>query len=62
MSETVVMEADVAFEGQPLTQLESSIQDKVHDIIMKSPSMSCDFDPLPTYLLNQMLEHTLQYY
>ena len=37
VSETLVVDADVAFEGQPVTQLEPSNHDTVRDIIMKSP-------------------------
>jgi exonuclease III len=59
VSESVVMSADVRFEGQPLTQLEPSTQDEVRNIIMKSPSKSCELDPLPTNLLKQVLEYVL---
>ena len=59
MSETVVMDADVAFQGQPLTHLKSSTQYEVRDIIMRSPSKSRVLDPLDTYLLKQVLEQAL---
>ena len=51
-----VMSADIKFEGQPLTKLEKATQDEVHDSIIKSPSNSCELDPLPTYLLKEVLE------
>ena len=56
-SETVVMDANVVSEGQPPTQLEPSTEEEVSDIIMKSPSESCDLPP--SYLLKQVLEHLL---
>ena len=36
---TVIMDADVAFEVEHLTELEPSTQDEVCDIIVKSPSV-----------------------
>ena len=59
MNESVVMSADVRFERQPLTQLEPFTQDEVRNIIMESPSKSCELDPLPTKLLKQVLEYVL---
>ena len=53
------MNVDIVFEGQPLIELESFIQDNVRDITMKSPSKSCDLDLLPTCLLRHLLEHIL---
>ena len=49
VSETVVMDAGVAFEGQYLTKLKPTTQDKVSNIMMS----------LPTYLLKQILEYIL---
>ena len=49
VSETVVMDADGAFKGQSLSQLEASTRGEVRDITTKSPS----------YLLRQVLEHVL---
>jgi len=51
ITEAVVMRADIKFDGQPLTKLAPATQDEVRDIIIKSPSKSCELDPLPTYLL-----------
>ena len=47
MTDTIVMDADIALEGQPLTQLELSTPEKVGDITWKSPSKSHDLDPQP---------------
>ena len=41
MSKTVVTDANVTVEGQPLAQSEPSTQDETGDIIMKPRSMSC---------------------
>ena len=41
------MNADIKFEGQPLTKLAPATQDKVRDIIMKSPSKSCEIHYIP---------------
>ena len=51
MSEAVVMDANVAFEGQHQAQLEPSTQDELHDVIINSPPKSRAHDPLSTYLL-----------
>ena len=53
------MSVDIKFEGQPLTKLSPATQDEVHDIIITSPSKSCELDPLPTYLLKEVLEYLL---
>jgi len=53
------MSVDIKFEGHPLTKLAPSTQDEVHDIIIKSPPKSCELDPLPTYLLKEVLEYLL---
>jgi len=50
ISDAVVMRADIKFEGQPLTKLAPATQDEVRDIIIKTPSKSCELNPLP-YLL-----------
>ena len=56
MSDTFVMSVDVKFEGQHLTHCKPANQDEVHVVIMKSPSNSCELDPLPTNLLKKVLE------
>ena len=55
--ENVAVNANVVFEERRLTHLRQSTHDEVRDVIMKSPSESCDLDPLSTYLLKQMPEH-----
>ena len=52
-----MMSTDIKSEGQPLTKL--ATQDEVCDIIIMSPSKSCELDPLPTYLLKEVLEYLL---
>jgi len=59
INDAVVMSADTTLEGQPLIKLASATQDEVRDIIIKSPSKSCELDPLPIYLLNEVLEYLL---
>jgi len=59
ISDAVVMSADIKFEGQPLTIFAPATQDEVSDIIIKSPAKSCELDPLPTYLLKEVLEYLL---
>ena len=54
-----VLTADIRFEGQPLTALVPATQDEIRDIIKKSPSKSCELDPLPTYLLRLCLDQLL---
>ncbi len=56
MSDTIVMSADVKFEGQHLTHFKPATQDEVRIVVMKSPSKSCELDPLPTNLLKKVLE------
>jgi len=59
ISDAVVMSADVKFEGQPLTKLAPATQDEVRTIIVKSASKSYELDPLPTYMLKEVLKYLL---
>jgi len=59
ISDAVVMSADIKFEEQPLTKLAPATQDEIRDIIIKPPSKSSELDPLPTYLLKEVLEYLL---
>ena len=52
-----MMSADIKFERQLLKKLAPANQDDVYDHIIKSPSKSCELDPLPTYLLKEVLEY-----
>ena len=56
MSDTILMSADVTFEGEHLTHLKHATQDQVRCFIMNSPSMSCDLDPQPNNLLKKVLK------
>ena len=59
ISNAVVMSVDIKFEAQPLTKLSPATQDEVRDIIINSPSKSCELDLLPTHLLKEVLEYLL---
>ncbi len=61
MSETIMMGADVKFEGQHLTHFKLANKDEVHVVIVKSPSKSCENDPLPTNLQKKVLECLLPF-
>ena len=56
-----VMGADVKFEVQHLKQFKPATQDDVRVVIMKSPSNSCELDPLPKNLLKKVLECLLPF-
>ena len=56
ISQTVVMDAGVAFERQLLTRHEPFTQDEAFDTTTKSPSKSRDLHPLPSCLLKRVLE------
>ena len=59
ISDAVVMSSDIKFEGQPLTKLAPATQDEVPDIIDKYPSKYCELDPLPKFLLKEVLKYLL---
>ena len=44
-------EADVKFDGTPLTSLSAASMEEVRKIIERVPVKSCELDPIPTYLL-----------
>ncbi len=56
MSDSILMGADVKFEGRHLTHFKPATQDEVRFVIMKSSSKSGELDPLPTNLLKKVLE------
>ena len=49
VNDTIVMDADVKFEGQPLTHSKAATQDEVRAVIS-------ELDQLPTSLLRNVLE------
>ena len=50
-AETVdALEADVKFDGTPLTSLSPASMDDVRKIIKRAPVKSCELDPIATYL------------
>jgi len=53
------MSPDVIFKGQSPTQSAPATVDEVCNIILRSPSKSCELNPLPTTLLKQLLEYIL---
>ena len=44
------LEADVKFDGNPLTSLSPASTEEVRKIIKRAPVKSCELDPIPTYL------------
>jgi len=58
-NDNIVMTADIKFDGQPMTNFTPATQEEIRKIILKSPSKSCELDPLPTHLLKDCLEHLL---
>ena len=55
MSDTTVMSADIKFESQPLSHFRFT-QAEVGAVIMKSPSKSCELDPLLKKMLKKVLD------
>ena len=51
-----MMSADVKFEGQHLIHFNPAAQDEDRIVVTKSPSKSCELDPLPMNLLKKVLE------
>ena len=56
MSDTIVMSADINFEGQHLTHFRLATWDEVCDATMKSRSKSWEVDLLPNSLLKTVVE------
>ena len=54
-----VLRADVKFTGQHLTRLAPASSDEIEKLLVKSPSKSCELDPMPTYLLKQCVNNIL---
>ena len=54
-----VLRADVKITGQHLTRLTPASSDEIRKLIVKSPSKSCELDPMPTYLLKQCVNNVL---
>ena len=51
-----ILWADVKYSGASLTQFYPASCDEIRKLIMKSPSKSCDLDPLPTHMLKQSID------
>ena len=54
-----ILRADVKFTGQHLTRLAPASSDEIGKLLVKSPSKSCELDPMPTYLLKQYVNNVL---
>jgi hypothetical protein len=54
-----VLRADVKFTGQHLTRLAPASSDEIKKLLVKSPSKSCELDPMPTYLPKQCFNNVL---
>ena len=54
-----VLRADVKFTGQHLTRLAPASSNEIKKLLVKSPSKSCELDPMPTYLLKQYVNNVL---
>ena len=50
-----ILRADIRFEGVPLTNFSPASIDEIRKIIQRAPSKSCEFDPIPSYLLKTCL-------
>ena len=50
MSDTIVMVTDGKFESQHLNNFKPATQNDARVVKRKSPSKSCELDPLPTNL------------
>jgi exonuclease III len=55
----LAMDFDTIFDGLPLTEFSPTTQKEIHDIIINSPSKSCQLDPFPTHFLKQCLPKLL---
>ena len=47
---------DSKFEGDHLTYFEEASQTEIRKLILKSPSKSCELDPIPTWLLKMCID------
>ena len=54
--ESDVLRADVRLSGQPLTDFTAASCEEVRKLLMSSPSKSCEFDPIQTFLLKQCID------
>ena len=50
---------NVKFTGQHLTRLVPASSDEIRKLLVKSPSKSCELDPMPTYLLKLCVNNVL---
>ena len=53
------LEADVKFDGTPLTSLSPASMEEVRKIIKRAPVKPCELDPIPTYLLKTCINSLL---
>ena len=53
------MNADIRFDGNPLSRFIPVTLEEIRFIITEAASKSCSLDPLPTYLLKECIEQLL---
>ncbi len=58
---TAATDTDTVFQGTYLTELRPCTDVEIRAIIMKTPSKSCELDPLPTWLLKKCVDVLLPY-
>jgi hypothetical protein len=51
-----IFNADVKFEGTPLTIFSSVTTDEIRKFLTKAPVKSCELDPIPTHVLRPCLD------
>ena len=52
---------ELPFTGMPFDKFREVTEQDVAEIILKSPTKSCDLDPLPTYLLKDCINDVITY-
>jgi len=57
---SIAMKADNIFSGEKLQVFHPASDREIKELIFNSPNKSCDFDPLPTWLLKKCIDPLLQ--
>jgi len=55
----ISMDANIMFNGNMLEMFRSTSKVEVKEIIIKSPNKSCDWDPMPNWLLKKCIDQLL---
>ena len=53
--------SEMPFKGKPLDSFEIITEQEVREIILKSPTKSCELDSLPTFLLKECIDDVIGY-